>query len=216
MIADLISNQEFKKLEQEYKFLSRARGESIDQLDAVILDIETTGLEPTKCEIIEIGALRIRGKEILNVYNSLVKPRAPIPEEITKLTGIDNETVKDSPYLSEVLREFQEFAGLNTLIAHNVAFDIPFIKHHCNALFGKEINNATICTLKLARHLLPNIANHKLTTVAAHFGVTAKNSHRAIGDVETAFQIWQNFIDLLKNQGIETDRDLRQLIAKLR
>jgi DNA polymerase-3 subunit alpha (Gram-positive type) len=214
-MTDLLQDEQFKKLEKEYRFLSRARGERIDQLDYVIFDIETTGLDPAKNEITEIGALKIKGAELENVFSHLIRPGHPIPKEITRLTGIDDELVKDSPAVSEVIPKFIEFIGDSALVAHNAEFDFTFVKAQLQKLSLKEINNSVICTVKIARYLLPQLQNHKLHTVASHFGLRVQNRHRAIGDVELTFQIWVKFLSMLKEKGVMSKRDLDSLLAGL-
>lgn len=215
MIADLIKDKNFIELEKEYKFLSRARGETLDKLEFIILDIETTGLEPLQHEITEIGALKIKGKEVQSIFSSLIRPNHPISAEITRLTGINNEMVKDSPSAKEVLPKFLDFADSSILVAHNADFDIPFIKYHMKQLIDKDLKNDVICTVKLARFLLPELQNHKLHTVATHLGFKVENRHRAMGDAELTYQIWVKFLPLLKEKGIASKRELDSLISRL-
>lgn len=215
MIAELLKDQQFQELEKEYKFLSRARGELLENLEYVILDIETTGLEPTLNEITEIGALKIENKEVKNIFSSLIKPKTPVSLEITRLTGIDNEMVKDSPAVELVLPKFLDFIGSAILVVHNAEFDISFLKHHLKKALNKEIQNQIACTLKISRYLLPNLVNHKLHTVAAHFELSAENRHRAIGDVELTYQVWLNFINLLKEKGLTHKCHLDSLMSQL-
>ncbi|MDD5382773.1 MAG: 3'-5' exonuclease [Candidatus Margulisbacteria bacterium] len=215
MIADLIRDDQFIELEKEYKFLARARGEQLANGEYVIVDVETTGLEPAQSELTEIGALKIKAGEIKDIFSSLIRPKNPIPPEITRLTGIDDAMVKDFPGAGPILEKFSLFAGPNIIIAHNTDFDVPFLKHHLKQTSGRELNNETICTLKTSRLLLPNLPNHKLHTIAQHFGLTAQNRHRAMGDVELTFQIWLKFIDLLKDKGIMTKRELDALTSQL-
>ena len=215
MIAELIKDKQFIELEKEYKFLARARGEAISSLEYVVLDIETTGLEPTQDEITEIGAMKIKGKEVQDIFSSLVKPQKPISAEITKLTGIDDELVKDAPPIDLVLPKFIDFINSAVLIAHNADFDAPFIKYHLKRITATELTNSIICTVKLSRFLLPQLPNHKLHTVASHFGLKVENRHRAMGDVELTYQIWINFMDLLQEKGITYKHDLDSLILRL-
>jgi len=215
MIHNLINDQQFIELEKEYKFLTRARGEDLASLPVVVVDVETTGLDYSQHELIEIGALKLQGKEIVGVFNSLIKPKSTITPEITRLTGIDNEMVNESPAAAEILTKFMDFAGTSVLVAHNVDFDIPFLKHHFKQLLHQDLNNETICTLKLSRYLLPNLANHKLHTVASHFNLPIANRHRAIGDVELTYQVWLQFVDVLHGKGITRKVDLDSLISRL-
>lgn len=215
MLTDLLKDNKFQELEKEYKFLRRARGETIDKLTYIILDIETTGLEPTVHELTEIGALKVEGGELKDIFSSLIKPKYPITPEITRITGIDDEIVKDAPPANQVLEKFISFIEDHILVIHNVDFDFPFIKHHAKKLIQQEINNQTICTVKLSRHLLPNIANHKLHTVASHFGFEIKNRHRAMGDAELTFQVWTEFLKMLKDKGISNKAHLDSLVSQL-
>jgi DNA polymerase-3 subunit alpha (Gram-positive type) len=215
MIADLLKDKQFQELEKDYKFLSRARGETLETLEYVILDIETTGLEPSQHELTEIGALKIKGQELKEVFSSLIRPKNPIPPEITRLTGIDDEMVKDSPNAREVLSKFSDFIDHAILIAHNADFDIPFIKLHLKQSTDKDLNNDVVCTVKIARFLLPDLANHKLHTVASRFGFKVENRHRAMGDAELTYQIWTKFIPLLQEKGIIGKRELDVLLSRL-
>ncbi len=215
MIADLLKNKEFQELEKEYKFLSRARGEDIDKLTYVVFDVETTGLEPTLHELTEIGALKTMGKEVKDLFSSLIKPKYPITPEITRITGIDDEMVKASPPAEKVLAKFLNFIDDCILVAHNADFDLSFIKHHAKKLLDKELNNQAVCTVKLARYLLPSLVNHKLHTVAAHFGFKIENRHRAVGDSELTYQVFTKFIGLLKEKEITNKAHLDALMSKL-
>lgn len=215
MTHDITQDKQFLHLEKEYKFLSRARGESLDSLDYVILDIETTGLEPTQDELTEIGALKAKGKELQNIFSTLIKPFKPISPEINRLTGIDNEMIKDSPAVGEVLPRFLEFIDSSILIAHNAEFDLSFLKYYLQKYNSLEINNTVVCTVKIGRFLLPHLPNHKLHTIASHFGFKVENRHRAMGDAELTFQVWTRFIDMLKEKEIHNKRDLDSLVTRL-
>ncbi len=215
MIAELLEDKQFQELEKEYKFLSRARGESLESLEYVILDIETTGLEPAQSELTEIGALKIKGSELKEVFSSLIRPKSPIPPRITQLTGIDDAMVKDFPGAVEILAKFHDFAGTSVLVAHNADFDIQFIKHHMKQLLDKGLNNNFMCTVKIARFLMPDLKNHKLHTVASHFGLRTENRHRAIGDAELTYQIWIRFLNMLKEKGITNISKLDSCLAGL-
>ncbi len=215
MIRDLLESEIFKKMEQEYKFLSHAREQMyrLECDDFVILDTETTGLDPVNCEIIEIAALKVHNREIHDIFNQLIKPKHPIPEGITRITGISNEMVEEAPSLSEVAYNFLKFIEGSTLVIHNAEFDISFINQHIFIPRKKEIGNPVICTLKVSRLLLPQLQSHKLGSLAQHFGVPANNSHRALGDVETTNEIWSRFAPMLREKGITTREDLLKAIG---
>ncbi|MFH1542829.1 MAG: 3'-5' exonuclease [bacterium] len=213
MVADLVNDKEFQELAKEYKFLNRVKGDPLGSLEYVILDIETTGLEPIENEITEIGAIKAKGTELIDVFSSLVRPLLPIPPKITELTGIDDDLVKEAPPIKQVMNRFMDFIGEDTiLVAHNASFDLSFIKHHLKKATNKDLKNSIVCTVKLARHLLPKLPNHKLHTVGSHFGFETKNRHRAMGDAELTFLVWQKFLPLLN---LTNKRDLDLLMSKL-
>ncbi len=214
-----MESEEFKRLESEYKFLSHARERLLGKSDdlaaspLVVFDLETTGLDPVKNEIIEIGAMKIESGEVRGVFNKLVNPGAPLPSEIVNITGITDEMLKDAPSIRDVLPEFLEFIGASAMIAHNADFDMPFIREKLKSNLGKNLGNRSICTLMLSRILLPNLENHKLHTVAGYFKIPVYARHRAIGDVEATFQVWQNLAAKLKEKGVATKADLDKFIA---
>lgn len=215
MTADLFNDKQFQELEKEYKFLSRARGHSVEAIEAIIFDLETTGLEPALHEITEIGALKIKGDQVVDMFSSLVKPRGVITPEITRLTGIDAAMVADAPPVEQALPTFIQFIGPHLLIAHNAEFDSTFVKEMLRRTNQPAISNPVLCTVKLARWLVPGLANYKLHTVAANFGLKSANRHRAMGDVELLFQVWTRFLPLLKNKNISSQKELEALIAQL-
>jgi len=210
----------YSKLAKEYKFLRRAQGKtaesSLASLQYVIFDLETTGLNPITNEITEIGAFKIINGELQDIFSQLIKPQAGISDEITRLTGIDDDMVKEAPPIEIILPKFLDYIGHSILIAHNADFDIGFVKAKIKQVApGQELTNSILCTVKLARYLLPNLANHKLHTVGRHFGFSTQNRHRSIGDVELTFQIWEKLLPMLEAKGIKNNSDLDSLMKRL-
>lgn len=163
----------------------------------IVFDLETTGLNnnPSGLDkmdtIIEIGAVKIEGGIITEQFSTLIKPDRPISQEITKITGIDDEMVKDAPALNEVLPDFFKFTRGAYLVGHNVDFDYKFIRYYSKEM-GFIYDNRAFDTLSLAQELL-FLSNNKLNTVAAHFGFEF-NHHRAADDAATTAKI---FIELV-------------------
>ncbi len=166
-----------------------------------VFDIETTGLSVMNCKITEIGAVRIKNGEIQAEFNTLVNPEEAISEEITKLTGITDEMVKDAPKISEALREFLDFAGDSVLVAHNAGFDTSFIRKAADDC-KYEFNNAYLDTVALSRYLIPELKNHKLDTLADHLGLGDFNHHRACDDARMLAMIFAKLIDRLHEEGV--------------
>ena len=140
--------------------------------DYVIFDIETTGLSPETEMITEIGAVKMVGGRVVDKFSQLIDPKRPIPQNIVELTGITDEMVAGKPEISEVLPEFLNFCGKDTIIvAHNAKFDMSFIRAWAKRL-GYEVNNKVEDTLELSRELFPDQKSHKLNIVAARLGVS--------------------------------------------
>jgi len=215
MIQDLLNNAEYLKLEKEYPFLSRARGKvfELERENYIIVDIETTGLDPATHEIIEIGALKIVDLEIKDVFNTLIKPRGIVTPQIEALTGISPDMLVDQPSFQQIAPNFLKFVSGDTiLVCHNCDFDIAFLKQHYATLNGKNFNPTTVCTLRTSRFLYPGLTSHKLRSMAEHFGIPAQNAHRALGDVETTFQLWLKLIpELREKKGICSREDLEKI-----
>ncbi len=163
------------------------KGSFEDEL--VVFDIETTGLSNRTCAITEIGAVLVKNGEVLDRFQRFVNPGMPIPAEITELTGITDEMVKDAPAIDVVLPEFLAFVGNRLLIAHNANFDIGFIRVAANAL-ELPFENPYLDTLALSRHLNKDLKKHTLDTLARHFGLGDFNHHRAADDAEMLAMIY--------------------------
>ncbi len=205
-MSDLLKDGEFLKLEKDFPFLSRLRRQKeIDKIPYVIVDIETTGLEPKTSEIIEIGAIKTEGKTAKDVWQTLISCPQDLPPNIIQITGIDDEMLKGKPSIEQALEDFLAFSGGHVLVAHNSDFDIPFLSHHIDKHLKKKLENRIVCTLKLARKLIPGLKNYKLGTIAAHLGITAPSAHRAMGDCEVTYGLWMHLMDSL------AAKDLRAL-----
>ena len=179
----------------------------------VVFDIETTGLSNQTCGITEIGAVLVKDGEVLRRYNTFVNPEMPIPPEITKLTSITDEMVKDAPTIAEVLPEFFAFIEDRLLIAHNADFDVGFIRaaaNRCQLPFG----NPYLDTVALSRHLNRELKNHKLDTLAEYFHLGDFNHHRACDDAEMLALIYFAMQEKMKRQEIRNFKGLQEDMAK--
>ncbi len=178
-------------------------GECNERLDSefIVFDIETTGLSVANCGITEIGAVRIRGGEVLDRFNTFVNPEMPIPEKITELTGITNEMVADAPKIDEAVPAFLEFAGDRLLIAHNANFDTSFIRAAAEKL-KIPFKNPYLDTVALSRFANPELKKHKLDILADYYGLGDFNHHRACDDAEMLAMIYFKMSEKLMNEGI--------------
>ena len=188
------------------ELVENGAGQSLDHT-CVVFDIETTGFSPLKNRIIEIGAVRVEEGRIVDKFSSFVNPDVPIPFEIEKLTGINDNMVLDAPKIDRVLPESLECCRGAVMVAHNAGFDISFIKENARQQ-GLEFNPTVLDTVSLARVLLPNLNRFKLDTVAKELKINLANHHRAVDDAGATAEIFVRFIKMLKERDIF---DLSQL-----
>lgn len=162
-----------------------------------IIDIETTGNTYKYGHITEIAIYQHNGHEITNSFSTLVNPEIDIPYYITKLTGIDNEMVKNAPRFFEIARQVVELTAGRTFIAHNVQFDYRFIKEEFSRL-SYSFNRKTLCTVQLARKFLPGYRSYSLGSICNELGIVIESRHRAAGDALATVKLFEKI--LLKNE----------------
>ncbi|MBE7046676.1 MAG: PolC-type DNA polymerase III [Ruminococcaceae bacterium] len=173
---------------------------SIDD-EFVVFDIETTGLDRTLDAITEIGAVKVKGGKVAEVFSEFVNPGRKIPQEVVELTGITDDMVRNAPPIQDVLKSFYDFIGDAVLVAHNADFDTSFIRnaaHNCDM----EFDFCYVDTLELSRALVKDIKNHKLNTLAAHFAISLENHHRASDDATATAHIFVKLMEMLSEKGI--------------
>ncbi|MBQ2201605.1 MAG: PHP domain-containing protein, partial [Clostridia bacterium] len=171
--------------------------------DFTVFDIETTGLKADRCDIIEIGAVRLHEGRVTERFQSFIDDGVVIPNEITKLTGITQSMLEGAPSTREVLERFRAFAKDSTLVAHNAGFDTGFITHHGDR-FGITFPMPYADTLMLSRYLLRDVLeNHKLDTISDYFNIDMGSHHRADDDAHTCAEILLRFIGMLRERGID-------------
>ena len=166
--------------------------------DFVVIDIETTGLDPNTCEIIEFAAIKVANHQIVDTYSELIKPSIPISSTITDLTGISNDMVKDKRSISEAAIDIHTFIGDSILLGHNVLFDIRFIYDNLLRELGIIFNNNYVDTMWLARYKLKkNIPNAKLGTLSKYLDCPFNGMHhRALADTDVTYHIYEKLINL--------------------
>ena len=147
----------------------------------VVFDLETTGLDATKEEIIEIGACKVVNGRIDETFATFVKPSKHIPKEITELTGITDDMVKDAPTINYVMPDFYKFCDGATLVCQNTAFDTSFI-YNLSKKLSYNFDHPTMDTMIMARQKLPGLKNYKLGTIVERLNISLENAHRAIDD----------------------------------
>ncbi len=183
---------------------------NIAETEFVVFDVETTGLSPKSGDrIVEIGAVKVKGKTIIGTFESFVNPKRDLPLEAQRINNITPEMVADAPLSEQILPEFLHFVGGACLAGHNVKFDLEFICCEL-ALLNRKLKEETPAfdTLVMARKLMPHLTNHKLSTVARSFGVTIQETHRALADVHLTVAVLYHLINLAQKQQIEKFQQL--------
>ena len=192
-------------------------GTALAGVTFVVVDLETTGGSPAESHITEIGAVRVRGGEVLGEFQTLVNPHVPIPAFIQVLTGITDAMVADAPRIEAALPAFLEFARGSVLVAHNAGFDISFLKAAAaktgNAWPGFEV----LDTVTLARQLVPRdeARNHKLSTLAALFGSPTTPDHRALHDARATVDVLHALIGRVGGLGVHTLEELSSYTSRV-
>jgi DNA polymerase III epsilon subunit family exonuclease len=175
----------------------------LNEAEFVVFDVETTGPKTPPCRIMELGACRISGGRIVAEFRTLVNPQMPIPPFISTLTGISNEMVADAPVFEEVAGDWLNFAGLSVLVAHNAIFDVRFINHELSLVFpGRRMANAHLCTVSLARRLMPELKSFRLNALAKHFSVAHRYRHRAGDDARATAEVFIFLLEHLRRGGV--------------
>ncbi len=151
----------------------------------IAFDIETTGLDPQRDAIIEIGAVRFKGERIEAEWTSLVNPGRALSPFIIQLTGITDEMLSGAPRITHVLPELEAFVGDDPILGHNVRFDVSFMQPR--GLFDL---NATLDTYDLASVLMPSAGRYGLSSLASALAIPIRTSHRALDDAHTTRQIY--------------------------
>jgi DNA polymerase III epsilon subunit family exonuclease len=182
-----------------------------DEIDFVIVDVETTGWSPGEARITEIGAVRVSAGQVRAWFSSLVNPHAAIPEQVAELTGISDAMVAAAPSLERVLPAFLDFADGCVLTAHNAPFDVGFLSAACVACDLSWPDFTVVDTVELARWVLgeDEVPNCKLSTLAAFFGARTLPRHRALADAMATADVLLGLMPRLAAAGVSTVADLR-------
>lgn len=185
----------------------------ISLLDSfVVIDIETTGLDPEYDEIIELGAFKVKEGKITETFSKLVKPKYEISEFITQLTGITNEMVANEPSIEVVLPQFLSFISDYKVVGHNINFDINFIYDNSIRFLNTPFKNDFVDTLRLCRRLYPQLSSHRLQFMCDYLDLKPTGSHRALLDCETTYKLYEH----IKSYIIANNIDLTELFKPKR
>lgn len=180
----------------------------------VAVDLETTGLDPKKDRIIEIGMARVRDGIIVDTYETFINPGVKLTERITNLTGIHDEDLQNASYIDEKLDEVNAFIGEDVLLGHSILFDYSFLKRaivNNGGTFEKE----GIDTLRIARLFLSELPSRNLHQLCLHYNIE-HNEHRALDDAIAAHKLYYKLIDDFYDENNEMSFAKTNLIYKVK
>jgi len=181
----------------------------LDEARFCVVDVEATGSNPRRDQVIEVGIVVIEGLKVTRRYGSLVNPGQKIPVWIRKLTGIDDRVVADAPNFCEIAPEVEELLRDGIFVAHNVDFDARFLRGRLEAEGIHTPWWPTLCTVRLSRRLLVDQESYRLDALAGDLGIEMEQHHRASSDAEAAAGILLRIVDDRAGElGISTVGDL--------
>lgn len=175
----------------------------------VIVDVETTGLEPRLDRIMEIAAVKVLNGEIVDEWDTLVNPKIFVPQISTSISGITTEMVKDAPPFEAIAQDYMNFLGTDSVfVAHNVDFDRMFLNKHLERHEMAGMENPYLCTFRLAKQVHPNLSRYGLGALTEMFDIELSQAHRALHDARATAQLFNKFMRVLQGGGLKYVKDI--------
>jgi DNA polymerase III subunit epsilon len=189
---------------------------SLDSLSFVVVDVETTGGSFLGGDrITEFGAVTVINGQIGDVFETLVNPQRPIPPAVTRLTRITWDMVRQAPTIRDVAPRIADVLRGHLFVAHNAAFDWRFVSSELSRYAGQQLSGEKLCTVKLARAVVPNIRRRSLDSLSFFYGIENHARHRAGGDALATAKVLIRLLAAAKDRGCETLEDLRSLTRRV-
>nr|WP_317356999.1 3'-5' exonuclease [uncultured Tyzzerella sp.] len=156
----------------------------------IVLDFETTGFSHINDKIIEIGAIKVKDNNIIDKFHTLINPKICIPPYIANKININDDMVKNKPFIEDIFKDFTYFLEDLPLVIHNAKFDMKFLIQNGKNL-NFSINNYALDTINTTKMLFPDLKKYNLTSLCNHFNIENKNAHRAMSDVIATYELYK-------------------------
>jgi DNA polymerase III epsilon subunit family exonuclease len=212
MLADLTVNP-YAVTRERPRSYGHSADESLAGLSYVVVDTETTGGRSLLGDrITEFAAVIVKGGEIVELYETLVNPQRSIPPFVTQLTNITWDMVKNAPTFDRIAPDVLRVLEGNVFVAHNATFDWRFVTTEVSRSTGRQLRGRRLCTVKIARKVLPQLSRRSLDYVARYYGVEIRNRHRAAGDALATAKCLLRMMSDLADRGCGTWGELQTLL----
>jgi DNA polymerase III epsilon subunit family exonuclease len=217
LVIDLVQND--PRFISDDQFLTIRPNETetkpLSDIEFVVVDVEAIAGKSIPTRIIEIGACRVAHGQIVDQFETLVDPQLPLPPFISTLTGITEDMLATAPQFSAIAESWLNFAGDAVLAAHNSNFDVTLLNQEIARVYlGCRMRNAELCTVQLARRMMPDLEKYHLDALADHFGFQITERHRAAGDARATARVLLHLIDELAINGVTTLGEARKFRAR--
>lgn len=167
---------------------------AMQRLRFAVIDVETTEGDPLACRVMEVAVIAMNGREERLRWDSLVFPRQRVPWFTRKLTGIQDDMLREAPLFHEVIRTIETLTQDRIIVAHNTRFDMTALAQEF-ARSGLGFERPTLCTERLGRRLVPNLSHYNLGSLCRYFGIPFPIAHRALADAEATSALLSKYLD---------------------
>jgi DNA polymerase-3 subunit epsilon len=187
--------------------------DALSGLAYAVVDVEATGgRHHAGDRITEVAVVEVKHGVITTVFDTLVNPQRAIPPWVTRLTNISWDMVRQAPTFAEICDQLLGVLDGRVFVAHNVAFDWRFLTMEFERAMGRTLSGRRLCTVKLARQIIPGLRRRSLDYVALHYDVEITRRHRAGGDALATAKVFARLLDDARRQGCETWHDIQRLL----
>jgi DNA polymerase-3 subunit epsilon len=202
-----------QRVDSRWELVQQAVGSPrIADCTFAVVDVETTGSSPGRGDrVIEIAVALLSGGSVEVVLDTLVNPERPIPQVVTGITRITHDDVRDKPRFGDIADEVVGALAGRIFVAHNMRFDWAFVSSETRRALHVALDGPRLCTVRLAKRLIPGLRSRNLDSVAQYFGIEIENRHRAAGDAVATAWALERLLGLAGERGIDTLRELEDL-----